>query len=97
MNERTHPDIDDGVGAIAFQRVELQVPLEVAGGEAGYGQTVALASLGGGGEGGHSSRLLAALIIKKIHNKTLTSEAKLCVNRNRARDLSEKLSFWLTG
>lgn len=41
----THPDVDDGVGAVALQGVEGQLPLEVAGVQPRDGKAVAVASL----------------------------------------------------
>lgn len=41
----THPNVDDGVGAVALQGVEGQLPLEVAGVQPGDGKAVAVAGL----------------------------------------------------
>lgn len=41
----THPNVDDGVGAVALQGVEGQFPLEVAGVQPGNGKAVAVAGL----------------------------------------------------
>lgn len=41
----THPNVDDGVGAVALQGVEGQLPLEVAGVQPGNGKAVAVAGL----------------------------------------------------
>lgn len=41
----THPNVDDGVGAVALQGVEGQLALEVAGVQPGDGKAVAVAGL----------------------------------------------------